>query len=62
MQSRTTRITVWDRFIRLFHWTLLAAVVISFYTTKTMGAPFLFPIEVHAQAGYLIIGPTCFSF
>ncbi len=62
MQSRTTRITVWDRFIRLFHWTLLAAVVISFYTTKTMGAPFLFPIEVHAQAGYLIIGLLVFRF
>ena len=48
MQSRTTRIAVWDKLIRLFHWSLLAAVVISFYTTKTTGQPFLFPIEVHA--------------
>ncbi|MFP3343492.1 cytochrome b/b6 domain-containing protein [Halomonas sp. SIMBA_159] len=62
MQSRTTRIAVWDRFIRLFHWSLLAAVVISFYTTKTTGAPFLFPIEVHAQAGYVIIGLLVFRF
>mgnify|MGYP001240895436 FL=1 len=60
MQSRTTRIAVWDAFIRLFHWSLLAAVIISFYTTKTMGQPFLFPLEVHAQAGYLIIGLLVF--
>ena len=60
MQSRTTRIAVWDTFIRLFHWSLLAAVVISFYTTKTSGQPFLFPLEVHAQSGYLIIGLLVF--
>ena len=62
MQSRTTRIAVWDKLIRLFHWSLLAAVVISFYTTKTTGQPFLFPIEVHAQSGYIIIGLLVFSF
>ncbi|WP_404377781.1 cytochrome b/b6 domain-containing protein [Vreelandella aquamarina] len=62
MQSRTTRIAVWDKLIRLFHWSLLAAVVISFYTTKTTGEPFLFPIEVHAQSGYIIIGLLVFRF
>ena len=62
MQSRTTRIAVWDKLIRLFHWSLLAAVVISFYTTKTTGQPFLFPIEVHAQSGYIIIGLLVFRF
>ena len=45
-------IEVWDGWIRLFHWGLVAAVLISFYTTKTSGAPFLFPVEVHAQSGY----------
>ncbi|MCD1587821.1 cytochrome b/b6 domain-containing protein [Halomonas sp. IOP_14] len=53
-------IEVWDGWLRLFHWGLVAAVLISFYTTKTSGAPFLFPIEVHAQAGYLIIGLLVF--
>ncbi|BBI51181.1 hypothetical protein HORIV_36020 [Vreelandella olivaria] len=31
-----------------------------FYTTKTSGAPFLFPVEVHAQAGYVVIGLLVF--
>lgn len=53
-------IEVWDGWIRLFHWGLVAAVLVSFYTTKTSGAPFLFPVEVHAQAGYLVIGLLIF--
>ncbi|MBT2787897.1 MULTISPECIES: cytochrome b/b6 domain-containing protein [unclassified Halomonas] len=53
-------IEVWDVWVRLFHWGLVAAVLISLYTTKTNGAPFLFPIEVHAQAGYLVIGLLVF--
>lgn len=53
-------IEVWDSWIRLFHWGLVAAVLISFYTTKTGGVPFLFPIEVHAQAGYLVLGLLVF--
>ncbi|PKG54282.1 cytochrome b/b6 domain-containing protein [Halomonas sp. MES3-P3E] len=53
-------IEVWDSWMRLFHWGLVLAVLISFYTTKTSGAPFLFPIEVHAQAGYLILGLLVF--
>ncbi|MCH4813170.1 cytochrome b/b6 domain-containing protein [Vreelandella neptunia] len=53
-------INVWDIWIRLFHWGLVAAVLMSFYTTKTSGVPFLFPVEVHAQAGYLILGLLVF--
>lgn len=53
-------IEVWDGWIRLFHWGLVVAVLISFYTTKTSGAPFLFPVEVHAQAGYVVIGLLVF--
>lgn len=60
MQSNQQPIAVWDVFVRLFHWSLLAAVAVSFYTTKTNGAPFLFPVEVHAQAGYIIIGLLVF--
>lgn len=51
---------VWDGWVRLFHWGLVGAVLISFYTTKTSGAPFLFPVEVHAQAGYVVIGLLVF--
>ena len=60
MGNPKVTISVWDIWIRLFHWGLVAAVLISFYTTKTSGVPFLFPIEVHAQTGYLIIGLLVF--
>ncbi len=60
MGNPKVAINVWDHWIRLFHWGVVAAVLISFYTTKTSGVPFLFPIEVHAQAGYLVIGLLVF--
>ncbi|MBR2512787.1 MAG: cytochrome b/b6 domain-containing protein [Halomonas sp.] len=60
MLRNTQRVLVWDGLVRLFHWGLLVAVAFSYYTTKTDGAPFLFPIEVHAQAGYIIIGLLVF--
>ncbi|MGE6605333.1 cytochrome b/b6 domain-containing protein [Halomonas sp. NPDC076908] len=60
MRNTKVTIEVWDLWIRLFHWGLVFAVLVSFYTTKTGGAPFLFPIEVHAQAGYLLLGLLTF--
>ncbi|MDR5898293.1 cytochrome b/b6 domain-containing protein [Halomonas vilamensis] len=51
---------VWDIFVRLFHWGLVGAVIMAFYTMETSGAPFLFPIEVHAQAGYVVLGLLAF--
>ena len=60
MRNTKVAIEVWDLWIRLFHWGLVLAVLVSFYTTKTDGAPFLFPIEVHAQAGYLVLGLLVF--
>ena len=60
MRNARVAIKVWDLWIRLFHWGLVAAVLVSFYTTKTDGVPFLFPIEVHAQAGYLVLGLLVF--
>ncbi|MDQ7730178.1 cytochrome b/b6 domain-containing protein [Halomonas sp. SpR8] len=60
MRNARVAIEVWDLWIRLFHWGLVAAVLVSFYTTKTSGEPFLFPIEVHAQAGYLVLGLLVF--
>lgn len=60
MRNTKVAIEVWDPWIRLFHWGLVLAVLVSFYTTKTDGTPFLFPIEVHAQAGYLVLGLLVF--
>ncbi|TVP51270.1 MAG: cytochrome B [Halomonas sp.] len=60
MRNTKVAVDVWDIWIRLFHWGLVAAVLISFYTTKTSGMPFLFPIDVHAQAGYLVLGLLVF--
>ncbi|PCF97641.1 cytochrome b/b6 domain-containing protein [Vreelandella nigrificans] len=62
MHSKKQHVYVWDVLIRLFHWGLLVAVALSYYTTKTDGVPFLFPIEVHAQTGYIIIGLLVFRF
>lgn len=55
-----TRLMVWDIPVRLFHWSLVALVGLSFYTMKTEGAPFVFPIEIHARAGYLLVGLLLF--
>lgn len=60
MRKARIEINAWDIWIRLFHWGLVVAVLVSFYTTKTSGEPFLFPIEVHAQAGYLLLGLLVF--
>lgn len=43
------QVRVWDLPIRLFHWALVSAVALSFYTMKTVGAPFVFPVEIHGR-------------
>lgn len=55
-----TRLLIWDIPVRLFHWTLVALVGLSFYTMKTEGAPFVFPTETHAKTGYLLLGLLLF--
>ncbi len=55
-----TRLLVWDIPVRLFHWSLVALVGLSFYTMKTEGVPFVFPVEIHARAGYLLLGLLLF--
>ncbi|GEN26983.1 cytochrome b561 [Halovibrio variabilis] len=60
MYQAKLAINVWDGWVRVFHWGLVAAVLVSFYTTKTSGLPFLFPIDVHAQSGYLVLGLLVF--
>lgn len=54
------RVYVWDALVRIFHWSLVLAVSLAFYTMKTEGAPFLFPVEIHAQAGYAVLGLIVF--
>lgn len=51
---------VWDVLLRTFHWGLVVAVLLAFYTMETQGLPFLFPVEVHAQAGYAVLGLLTF--
>lgn len=60
MRDAKLSIEVWDGWVRVFHWGLVLAVLVSFYTTKTSAIPFLFPIEVHAQSGYLVLGLLVF--
>ncbi|MFG6160407.1 cytochrome b/b6 domain-containing protein [Halomonas sp. 1390] len=54
------RIRVWDLPIRLFHWILVGAVALSYYTMKTPGVPFVFPVEIHARAGLVVLGLLLF--
>ena len=54
------RLLVWDIPVRLFHWALVGLVALSFYTMKTEGAPFVFPTDIHARAGYLLLGLLLF--
>jgi cytochrome b len=55
-----TRLKVWDIPVRLFHWGMVGAVALAFYTMKTPGAPFVFPIDIHARAGYVLLGLLLF--
>lgn len=55
-----TRLKVWDLPVRLFHWGMVGCVALAFYTMKTDGAPFLFPIDIHSRAGYVLIGLLLF--
>ncbi len=45
----TREIKVWDLFIRVFHWTLVAAFALAYVTEDDF-------MTVHVYAGYLILG------
>ncbi|MBF8221602.1 cytochrome b/b6 domain-containing protein [Halomonas sp. 328] len=53
-------IRVWDIPTRAFHWCLVLAVALAFYTVKTPGWPLFFPVEWHARAGYVVLGLLLF--
>ncbi len=55
-----TRLKVWDIPVRLFHWGMVGTVALAFYTMKTPGYPFVFPTDIHAKAGYVLIGLLLF--
>jgi len=47
--NKPTQILVWDPFVRLFHWLLLTAFAISWYTQEEY-------YSLHLQAGYAVLG------
>ena len=45
-------ITVWDPFVRIFHWLLVASVAVSWITQEQQ-------YNLHLQAGYAALGLIC---
>jgi cytochrome b/uncharacterized membrane protein YkoI len=54
MESGNDKIRVWDPLIRIFHWTLVAAFTIAFFTDDE---DLLIP---HVWAGYVVVGLLIF--
>ncbi|TAK91315.1 MAG: cytochrome B [Aquabacterium sp.] len=54
--SSTIRVQLWDLPLRLFHWSLVAAVTTAIITGKAGGTW----IELHAKAGIAIVGLVVF--
>ncbi len=52
-QNRRVRIPVWDPFLRLFHWSLVAAIATAAATGFLAGAPW---VDVHIWAGVAAAG------
>lgn len=50
--SEKALVDVWDPFIRLFHWSLASAFVVSWLTGEEY-------YDLHLQAGYAVLGLVC---
>jgi cytochrome b len=61
-------VKIWDPLVRLFHWSLVAAFAIAFVTgdaaeegmEKSHGGGESFGMELHENAGYVILGLVAF--
>lgn len=49
MSEHPPTVPVWDRFVRVFHWTLVASFATAYFSTEHIGL-------LHKGAGYLVLG------
>ena len=56
MERGIDKVRVWDPLIRIFHWTLVAAFTIAYFTDDE---DLLLP---HVWAGYVVVGLLVFRF
>ena len=47
VSTPSVQVHVWDRFVRLFHWTLVAAFALAYFTEDDL-------LAVHVYAGYVV--------
>ena len=53
--SKASQIKVWDPFVRFFHWALVSAFTIAYFTEEDL-------LEIHSWAGYLVLILLCVRF
>ncbi|MCP5419745.1 MAG: cytochrome b/b6 domain-containing protein [Gammaproteobacteria bacterium] len=51
--NSTTQLRVWDPLIRVFHWTLVVAVLTAYFTEGDQ-------LDLHVAAGYTVLGLIAF--
>jgi cytochrome b len=51
--SKLNRIKVWDPAVRLFHWSLVVAFTVAYFTEEDI-------LDVHVVAGYTVLGLVLF--
>ena len=52
-QDRVETVPVWDLFVRIGHWLLVAGIVVAYMSTEDTG-------DLHEWSGYLVLGLTVF--
>lgn len=62
----TTEITIWDSWVRLFHWSLVLAFTLSYFSEGELFAEFLENVDgallqtIHVWSGYTVAGLLAF--